>query len=268
MAWAADNGIVQGVGDGLFAPNDDVTREQMCTLFVRFLTFIGYPLPQGGELDFADADSIHSYAVDSVKIAVALGLIQGSQSAEGTVFRPSASATRAEVATVFLRQDALDGIHDLTPADPGTLTDPDTPTDPENGGGGGGGTVNPPTPPKPQPTQEEKEKEAEIVGYLRTILENYTSMTYIYETDQPVQACTKTLMDCLSSALKDRDNKGILLTSDYVRTTYAAQINTVKEQYNNLTETQVEQFKFVALRLEKVSHLQAVLSYFGVSASI
>ena len=281
VAWAADNGIVQGVGDGLFAPNDDVTREQMCALFVRFLTFIGYPLPQGGELDFVDADSIHSYAAEAVKIAVALGLIQGSQTEAGMVFRPSASATRAEVATVFLRQDGLAGIHDLnpvSPVDPVTPENPENPVDPADpdisgGGGGGGGVVTPdnPTPPQPELTQEEKDKEAEIVGYLRTMLEKYDNMvsdstSYLYGTDRSVQDCAKTLMNCLRSALNDKDkNKDLYLTKYYVRTTYDTQIANVKQQYKALTDEQKTQFKYVAIRLEKATHLEAVLSYFGVS---
>ena len=90
------------------------------------------------------------------------------------------------------------------------------------------------------------------------------STSYLYGTDQPVQDCARTLMDCLRSALNDRD-RGIYLTKDYVTETYASEIDNVKQQYRALTDEQVTQFKYVALRLEKVSHLETVLSYFGVN---
>jgi|GEM_PF-3464414 len=36
VSWAADNGIVNGLGDGRFGPEDPVTREQMVTMLYRF----------------------------------------------------------------------------------------------------------------------------------------------------------------------------------------------------------------------------------------
>ena len=39
VAWAAENGIVKGIGNNLFAPDDNVTREQMAVILDNYCTF-------------------------------------------------------------------------------------------------------------------------------------------------------------------------------------------------------------------------------------
>lgn len=264
VAWASARGIVQGVGDTKFAPKTLVTREQMCALFLRFLNYVGYDLPKGEALSFSDGNKISGYAREAVQVAVALGLIQGSNTAEGTVFRPASSATRAEVATVFLRLDGLVGIHDLKPVD---STTPVTPSNPDNPGGGG--AVTPVT---PAPTAEEKDKEKEIAGYLTTMVRYFNDLTndegsYYYTADPEVRACSKMLMDCINQALKARD-KGAFLSREYVRTTYKDTIAKVRSSYKSMSEEQKTQFKNIVIRLEdSTSHIRAVMDYFGVSLS-
>ena len=113
VAWAADHGIVNGVGDGKFAPRGTVTRQQMCAIMIRFLEYLGYPMPEGAALAFEDGSAIADYAKDAISKAVALGLMQGSSTETGVVFRPAQGATRAQVAAVFLRLDRLPGVEDL-----------------------------------------------------------------------------------------------------------------------------------------------------------
>lgn len=255
VAWASANGIVQGVGNDKFAPKAPVTREQMCALFLRFLNYVGYTLPQSEDLSFADNDKISNYAVDAVKTSVALGLIQGSQTSGGMVFRPADSATRAEVATVFLRLDGLEGIYSLRPNDQDNT--------------GSGETVTPVT---PTPTAEEKAKEEEIAGYLASMVRNFEKLTgdyssYYYTTDAEVRSCSKILMDCISQALKTRSN-GAFLSKDYVRTTYKDSIAQVRSSYKGMSEEQQTQFKNIVIRLEDTtSHILSVMDYFGVKLS-
>lgn len=287
VAWGAANGIVNGISETEFAPNADVTREQMCALFVRFLEFVKYPLPETGELTFADAASISSWAVDPVKTAVALDLIKGAETAEGTVFNPAASATRAQVATVFLRQDELEGIKDLKPAAPVVPETPPATTDPEQtttpqqpattpetpsgggGGAGGGGSVTPA--PEKVPvntaghTQAEIDKEAEIVGYLREMVSRYSNLPYLNSTCKEVQDIYKQLMGCINDALNARDTKGTFLTEDYIKTTYSTEIELVRAAYKALNDDQYNEFVGVGIRLGSTSHTKAVMSYFGIS---
>ena len=96
VIWATQNGVVYGVGDGKFAPNDLVTREQLVAMIYRYAKA---PAAEGTLDEFADASKVSSYAVDAMRWAVEKGIIHG----DGTPrkLRPSDNATRAEVATIL-----------------------------------------------------------------------------------------------------------------------------------------------------------------------
>lgn len=101
LAWASNNGIISGYGNGRFGVNDKVTREQMCVVFVNYLKYLGCDLPDAAEsLNFADAGDISPWAEQAVGICRRLGIINGKN---GNVFDPKANSTRAECCTVFLR---------------------------------------------------------------------------------------------------------------------------------------------------------------------
>lgn len=101
VAWASGTGVVNGIGDGMFAPNDAVTREQMAVMIVRFASLCGVELPAVTEpAEFTDAAQIQDWAADAVVKAQKAGIIQGRP--EGN-FDPQATATRAEVAAIMQR---------------------------------------------------------------------------------------------------------------------------------------------------------------------
>lgn len=102
IAWAADNKIVTGYGDGNFGPNDIITREQMATIMYRYMQYKGLAKDEdlSAALTYADASAIADYAVDGVKYCYLKGIMSGK---EGNTFDPIGSATRAEFATVMMR---------------------------------------------------------------------------------------------------------------------------------------------------------------------
>ena len=101
VAWGASNEIIKGYGNGRFGPNDLVTREQMCALIVRYLSYAGFNLPaQADTAEFADAAAISDWAREAVGFCQTRGLVNGRENA---VFDPAASATRAENCAVFHR---------------------------------------------------------------------------------------------------------------------------------------------------------------------
>lgn len=101
IAWAADQGILQGYGDGTFGPEDIVTREQMVTIFYRYAKSKGYDVSAVGDLSaFTDVSSISPYALDAVTWAVGSGLINGT---EPTLLEPLGSTTRAQIAAIIVR---------------------------------------------------------------------------------------------------------------------------------------------------------------------
>ncbi len=101
VAWAAANGIVNGVSETEFAPGKDITREQLATILFRYAEAKGYDVSARADLSaYTDADQIQSYAAESVAWAVAEGLIQGF---EDNTLRPAGNATRAQIATILMR---------------------------------------------------------------------------------------------------------------------------------------------------------------------
>ncbi len=101
VAWAAENGIVNGVSETEFAPGKDITREQLATILFRYAEAKGYDVSARADLSaYPDADQIQSYAAESVAWAVAEGLIQGF---EDNTLRPAGNASRAQIATILMR---------------------------------------------------------------------------------------------------------------------------------------------------------------------
>jgi hypothetical protein len=103
VAWADANGIVLGIGGGLFAPNREITREQMAAILWRYAKFADAALAMDENPDISaynDANNISAYAIDAVVWTVAEEIITGKP---GGRLDPRGISTRAEVATVLRR---------------------------------------------------------------------------------------------------------------------------------------------------------------------
>ena len=104
VAWAAENGIVLGTGDG-FEPNENVTREQIATMLYRYMQFLGVDTSARGDVSkFSDGSEVSPWAVDAMTWAVGIGLFQGDDTGS---LNPRDNATRAEVATLLMRLVAM-----------------------------------------------------------------------------------------------------------------------------------------------------------------
>ena len=122
--WAAENGVVTGYSDTVFAPNDNVTREQLAVILNRCAGSSGADgealakivLAMFGTIDpstfygekinvpFDDADSVSDWAVSGVNWAWNAGVLNGKTE---KLLAPQDNATRAEVASMFLRMTAI-----------------------------------------------------------------------------------------------------------------------------------------------------------------
>jgi hypothetical protein len=101
LAWAAQKSLVVGYSATEFAPDEDINREQLAVLIVRFAKAFNIPLTDAAErITFADGDTISPYAVESVYTARANGLVVGKP---GNLYDPKGKSTRAEVAAVIYR---------------------------------------------------------------------------------------------------------------------------------------------------------------------
>lgn len=101
VKWAAATGVTTGGADGLFRPNDPITREQMATFLYRYNQYKGFFVVKLADLStFPDAGSIASYAKDALSWANGSGLINGT--GDGRL-NPSGGATRGQAAAILHR---------------------------------------------------------------------------------------------------------------------------------------------------------------------
>ena len=101
VGWAAQNGIVNGVGDDTFAPGNDLTREQLVTILYRYAESKGYDVSASADLTgYPDGEEIQAYAREAMAWAVAENIIQGM---EDDTLKPAGNASRAQIATILMR---------------------------------------------------------------------------------------------------------------------------------------------------------------------
>ena len=109
VAWAKENGIVNGVSATAFAPDRKVSRQDAITIFHRY--YVNYlnhgdNTTQGLE-QFSDHELVASYARDSIAWAVEAGLVSGSKTAEGILLKPLDDLTRAQAAQLMYKLASL-----------------------------------------------------------------------------------------------------------------------------------------------------------------
>ena len=101
VAWAASNGIVSGISTTEFAPDTDISREQMALIIYRFANMQGYDVTNKADISsFTDTDDVSDWALDALSWANKTELVNGTSE---TTLSPKATATRAQVAAIFMR---------------------------------------------------------------------------------------------------------------------------------------------------------------------
>ncbi len=101
VIWAQQNGIVNGISDTEFAPNMNITREQIAAILYRYSQYKGYDVSAAETTDiqsYQDADEISEYAIPAMKYVVGVGLIRGRTN---STLNPKDYATRAEIAQIL-----------------------------------------------------------------------------------------------------------------------------------------------------------------------
>ena len=100
IAWAAENGVVTGVGGGKFEPDGSVTREQLAVVLFRYSNSKGMDTARRAKLDsFPDAAKVSDWALAPMQWAVGNGLINGTNDA----LNCGGTATRAQTAAILHR---------------------------------------------------------------------------------------------------------------------------------------------------------------------
>ena len=103
VAWAAENEIVNGIGDNKFAPNEEITREQLIVILYRYAKVMKVDVSVGEStniLSYDDFNEIAEYSISAFQWGCGEGIISGRTS---TTLSPKGNASRAEVATMLMR---------------------------------------------------------------------------------------------------------------------------------------------------------------------
>lgn len=97
VAWASDNGLMQG-SNGKFRPTDTITRQEICV--VLYNSVLGGRAPQETWGAFGDDADIAGWARNAVYACYEAELIQGDLAGD---FNPTAKASRCQTATILDR---------------------------------------------------------------------------------------------------------------------------------------------------------------------
>ena len=103
VRWAASEKIVEGVTETEFAPNDNITREQIAVIMHRYAKYKNYDVSVGDNtniLSYDDFADISEYAIEAMQYAAGTGLIKGRSA---STLNPKDNATRAETAAILER---------------------------------------------------------------------------------------------------------------------------------------------------------------------
>jgi len=121
---AVETGLVEGYGDGIYGPNDQMTRGQFVTILWRYA---GSPEPKG-QASFTDLEPQHTYYHKAVAWAEENGVVNGMG---GGKFEPRGSVTREQIATTLFRMQGeksgeevmFSGIYDSAFTDSANISD-------------------------------------------------------------------------------------------------------------------------------------------------
>ena len=103
VSWAASNGITDGVTDTEFAPEENITREQLAVILYRYAKLKGWDTSEGEDtniLSYIDAEQMSEYAILPLQWACGEGIIEGDD--DGYIM-PKSTATRAQTALMLMR---------------------------------------------------------------------------------------------------------------------------------------------------------------------
>lgn len=105
VAWGVNAGVAFGMGAGLFAPNENVTREQLAAMICRYAEAKG--ILGEGEADlsvYADEEDVSDWAYEAMQRCVANGLINGTDDKK---LDSKGTATRAQFAVIMMNLNNL-----------------------------------------------------------------------------------------------------------------------------------------------------------------
>ena len=100
VLWAAENNIVKGISEKAFAPEENVTREQLAVILYRYAQMKGIAGYNEAIYEFEDINDVSDWAQEGIRFATSLNIISGTDNGK---LLPAENASRAQVATILMR---------------------------------------------------------------------------------------------------------------------------------------------------------------------
>ncbi len=103
VAWANEEGIVNGISETEFAPDKNISREQIAAILYRYAQYKKTDVSVGEDtniLSYSDFFEISEYAISAIQWSCGAGIINGRSNG---VLSPKGAATRAETTVILIR---------------------------------------------------------------------------------------------------------------------------------------------------------------------
>ncbi len=106
VKWAGATGVSAGDGEGKFLPTKQLTRQELAQFIKAYTEYKCYSTDDTTTLtQFADADTVSSWALPAIKWSVAKGLISGAQNGDTLYLNPKKIAKRSELASIIMNYE-------------------------------------------------------------------------------------------------------------------------------------------------------------------
>ena len=103
VTWAAENGVVAGIGNGRFDPDGSVTREQTAVILFNYAQSKGYDVSARADLlGVPGCRQRVRLGAGCARVGQCIRLISGAVRGTQTILDPQGSASRAQVAMILM----------------------------------------------------------------------------------------------------------------------------------------------------------------------
>lgn len=229
---AKKQGYIVGFEDGTFRGNENVTRQQVCVILCKVANI--YDLGIEVEIN----DEVADWARPYVEMAVASSLITLE---DGNKFRATEDMTREEFCVPFSSFVETGDAEETPSPSPSVSPSPSPSTRPSGGGGGGGGGGGSVSRPTPTPTPDIATENADMIENLKACLADIN--THLRKFPQGLQRnLINKIKTCIAGTIDAA--KTDLIDANFVRTTYATEIDEAKQYYDAIQLDELEKASF------------------------
>lgn len=108
VKWANQRGLMSGTSQTTFAPNNNITRQEVCLVLCAYFDYFGINVPVVNDnisyTDFPDGGNVSSYAVTAVNRMLRAGIIEGGS--DGNL-APKSPIKRSQISVILTNAHAL-----------------------------------------------------------------------------------------------------------------------------------------------------------------